>query len=107
MSGSISPAKRRAAFCLMHRFEENHLAAQRLTLLSAIIVSFLSASISAADPHCFGSVHAQPAARFALSMLAPGCWLTGRSQACSWSIPRANIAELSLTANRNRSQNQA
>jgi hypothetical protein len=46
----------------MHRFEENQLAAQSLTLLSAIIVSFLSASISAADPHCFGSVHAQPAA---------------------------------------------
>jgi hypothetical protein len=46
----------------MHRFEENQLAVQRLTLLSAIIVGFLSASISADDPHCFGSVHAQPAA---------------------------------------------
>jgi hypothetical protein len=62
----VSPAKRRtanrAAFCLMPRFEKNQLAARRLTLLSAIIVSFLSASFSAADPHCFGSVHAQPAA---------------------------------------------
>jgi hypothetical protein len=46
----------------MHRFEKNQLAAQLLTSLSANIVSFLSASFSAADPHCFGSVHAQPAA---------------------------------------------